>query len=72
MAAKKKPVSDKKPAVAQCLLCKKEEAPDLPGATYTSNGDNGMIISFWMCDRCAIPLGPGQGPIDVDDPTTSV
>jgi hypothetical protein len=31
-----------------------------------------MILSFWMCDRCAIPLGPGQGPIDIDDPTLKV
>lgn len=55
-----------------CLSCKKAEAPNLPGATFTSSGDNGMIVTFWLCDQCAIPLGPGQGPIDMDDPTQRV
>jgi hypothetical protein len=31
-----------------------------------------MIITFWMCEKCAIPLGPQQGAIDLDDPTTRV
>ncbi len=68
MATRKKKPAPKVEPVATCLLCKKEEAPDLAGATYTSTGDNGMIISFWMCDACAIPLGPQQGDIDLDDP----
>ena len=48
------------------------ESPDLHGSMFTSNGENGMIITFWMCESCAIPLGPVQGPIDIDDPTTRV
>lgn len=73
MAAKKKKTpAPKTPAVTACLVCKKEEAPDLPGATYHATGENGMILTFWMCDGCAIPLGPGQGPLDIDDPTTNV
>lgn len=73
MAAKKKKTPAPKPsAVATCLLCKKEEAPDVPGATYAATGENGMILSFWLCDQCAIPLGPGQGPLDIDDPTLNV
>lgn len=65
----KKKVEEKPNA---CISCKREEAPDLPGATFTSNGDNGMIVTFWMCDQCALALGPGQGPIDLDDPTQRV
>jgi len=68
MAAKKK----KAPKANECVVCKQLEGPDRAGATFTSNGDNGMIITFWMCNECAVPLGPGQGPIDMDDPTTRV
>lgn len=67
--AKKK---DAAPPKNVCVSCKKEESRDVPGGTFTSNGDNGMIITFWMCESCAIPLGPQQGPIDLDDPTTRV
>ena len=55
-----------------CISCKRTEGPNVPGASFTSSGDNGMIISFWMCESCAIPLGPQQGDIDLDDPTTRV
>ena len=66
---KKKPV-EAPPHV--CISCKRTEGPNVPGGTFTSSGDNGMIISFWMCESCAIPLGPQQGDIDLDDPTTRV
>ena len=66
--AKKK--AAKKPN--ECISCHELEGPDRQGATFTSNGDNGMVITFWMCNPCAVPLGPGQGPIDMDDPTTRV
>lgn len=69
MAPRKKKQPPKTPDVATCLLCKKEESPQLPGATYTATGQNGMVLQFWLCDACAIPLGPGQGPLDIDDPT---
>lgn len=52
-----------------CISCKKTEGGEVVGSTYVSTGDNGMIVRFWMCDECALPLGPGQGPIDMDDPT---
>lgn len=55
-----------------CISCKKPESKELPGSQFTSNGENGMIITFWMCEKCAIPLGPQQGAIDMDDPTTRV
>lgn len=58
--------------VCTCISCKKPESPDLPGSMFTSNGENGMIVTFWMCESCAIPLGPVQGDIDIDDPTTRV
>ncbi len=56
----------------QCLACKTSEGPATPGATFTSNGDNGMIVTFWLCDPCALPLGPGQGPITLEDPSTRI
>lgn len=68
MATRKKKPAPKPEATPACLLCKKEEAPDVPGATYTATGSNGMLVTFWLCDGCAIPLGPPQGDIDLDDP----
>ena len=62
----------KKPAPNVCVSCKEPESPARPGGRFKAQGDNGMVLAFWMCDRCAIPLGPGQGPIDLDDPTTRV
>lgn len=51
-----------------CLSCKKAEGGDVIGSTYTSTGENGMIVRFWMCDACALTMGPDQGPIDMDEP----
>jgi hypothetical protein len=51
----------------ECLSCKQHESGSVTGASYVSNGDNGMVVSFWMCDACAMKLGPGQGPIDMDE-----
>ena len=59
----------KQPAPNACIHCKRPESGDVVGSTFTSNGENGMIVRFWMCDDCALKLGPGQGPIDMDDPT---
>lgn len=50
-----------------CLSCKKPEGA-VSGSSYISNGDNGMIVRFWLCDDCAMTLGPSQGPIDMDEP----
>jgi hypothetical protein len=60
------------PAPNVCISCKRTEGPTVSGGTFTSAGDNAMSITFWMCESCAIPLGPSQGPIDLDDPTTRV
>jgi|GEM_PF-3897747 len=51
-----------------CLSCKKTEGGEVIGSTYTSTGENGMIVRFWMCDACALKMGPDQGPIDMDAP----
>jgi hypothetical protein len=48
-----------------CLTCKREAAPQVFGAWYDAKGSNGMLLRFWMCNQCAIPLGPPQGPIDM-------
>jgi hypothetical protein len=49
-----------------CLSCKREASPQLIGAWYNAKGSNGMLVSFWMCNPCAIPLGVSQGPIDME------
>lgn len=49
-----------------CLTCKREKSPQLFGAWYDARGANGMLLRFWMCNPCAIPLGPTQGPIDME------
>lgn len=56
------------PAPNSCIACKRTEGGPVAGVSYVSNGDNGMIVRFWMCDECALKLSPGQGPIDMDDP----
>jgi hypothetical protein len=48
-----------------CLSCKREASPQLFGTWYNAKGDNGMLVAFWMCNPCAIPLGVSQGPIDM-------
>lgn len=60
-------VQNQQPQQHECLSCKKTEGGAVTGASFVSNGDNGMIVGFWMCDACAMKLGPGQGPIDMDD-----
>ncbi len=57
------------PSPHTCISCKRTESGAVAGSTFISNGDNGMIVRFWMCDDCAMKHGPGQGPIDMDDPT---
>ncbi len=54
------------PTKEVCLTCKREKTPQLFGAWYDAKGTNGMLLRFWMCNPCAIPLGPTQGPIDME------
>jgi hypothetical protein len=72
MLPKIAPVPEKKKPANVCLSCRNMEAAANPGSRYTSNGENTMIVTFWLCDACAVKLGPGQGPIDLDDPSTRV
>jgi hypothetical protein len=53
-----------------CISCQRTiDPPNLRGTLYTCTGEtSGTIIQFWMCNPCAIPLGPGQGPILKIDP----
>lgn len=52
-----------------CVSCQREiDPPNLRGTFYTCKGEtSGNIIQFWMCNPCAIPLGPSQGPIPKTD-----
>jgi len=51
--------------MADCISCQRTiDPPNLRGTLYTCKGDsNGSVIQFWMCNPCAIPMGPSQGPI---------
>ena len=60
------------PKVNTCLACKQPESPQRMGSRFDAKGQNGMLIQLWLCNKCAIPLGPSQGPIDMDDPTLKV
>ena len=53
-----------------CISCQREiQPPALRGTLYTCTGESaGNTITFWMCNPCAIPLGPSQGPILKIDP----
>lgn len=48
-----------------CISCQRTiDPPHLRGTLYTCKSEtSGTIIQFWMCNPCAIPLGPSQGPI---------
>lgn len=46
----------------RCEMCKRPETPTHMGAFYDALGSNGMrLLHFWVCNECAIPLGPRQG-----------
>jgi hypothetical protein len=56
------------PVKPVCLSCKKPESAQLMGSTYQGQGENGMRVKFWLCNPCAVPLGPsGQGPINMPE-----
>lgn len=47
-----------------CTICKRPESADRFGDYFEAVAENGMrLVHFWVCHECAIPLGPGQGPI---------
>ena len=43
-----------------CILCGK---PNETGATYELQSDRLEKLTAWICNDCAIPLGPPQGPV---------
>lgn len=55
-----------------CLTCGREESPQVKGTQFNATGKNGMVLQFWMCLDCAVKLGPDQGPITLEDPSTRV
>lgn len=55
----------------ECLSCKAKEGA-ARGSTFKGTAENGMVVTFWLCDPCAVRLSPGQGPITLQDPTTRV
>jgi hypothetical protein len=55
-------------AINICISCKTEEGPTRKGAQYEAKANTGFTVKFWLCNKCAIPLGPPQGPIDLDPP----
>lgn len=46
-----------------CIGCAGTEAPTRRGAVYELRSDRGETLTAWICNDCAIPLGPPQGPV---------
>jgi len=46
-----------------CIACTALESPERPGAFFDVRSEHGESMRVWLCDQCAIPLGPAQGPI---------
>lgn len=55
-----------------CASCKSPEAPDRKGHPYSVKAESGKALKMWLCNRCAVTLGPQQGPITLQDPKTKV
>ncbi len=50
-----------------CSMCHKPEGAGCFGNYYDAISANGMrLLHFWVCNDCAIPLGPGQGGVVAD------
>ena len=55
-------MSEAKPNL--CTMCHKAEGSDRYGTFYDAVSESGMrLLHFWVCNDCAIPLGPGQGGV---------
>ena len=48
-----------------CIACGTAQTPKRDGAHYMLTSDRGETLRAWICDSCAIDLGPPQGPIVV-------
>lgn len=35
-----------------CVICKAPESPSRPGASFEGQGDNAMIVKFFVHDSC--------------------
>ncbi len=44
-----------------CLVCKKPQSEEEPGATFHGQGSNGMIVTFFLHDLCSVALRAGRG-----------
>ena len=46
----------------KCVICKQPESRERLGNYYNAVSASGMRLQhFWVCNPCAIPLGPKQG-----------
>ena len=48
---------------AVCVSCAGVESKDRYGAFFNLRSEGGDALRVWLCNDCAIPLGPPQGPI---------
>ncbi len=46
-----------------CIRCNTLQSPERPGAFFDVRSEHGDTMTVWLCNECAIPLGPPQGPI---------
>jgi len=52
-----------------CLVCKRPRGPSSPGDYYNAVGSKGMVLPhLWICNTCALSLGPKQGLIEPFQP----
>jgi len=50
-------------------MCHQPEGASRLGNFYEAVSANGMrLVHFWVCNDCAIPLGPDQGGVARDLP----
>lgn len=47
----------------QCIACGSPASEQRPGAQYELTSDRLEKLTAWICNECAIPLGPPQGPV---------
>jgi hypothetical protein len=55
-------MAESKPNI--CVMCHRAESSEVLGNFYDAVSGNGMRLQhFWVCNDCAIPLGPDQGGV---------
>ena len=48
---------------AVCISCAGVESAQRVGAFFDLQSPEGEALRVWLCNDCAIPLGPPQGPV---------